>query len=352
MRAVCVVASLVLLATPAGAQWLNYPTPGLPRTADGKPNLSAPAPRTADGKLDLTGLWGGPGVGLETVRIDPADAQAWVKDLQRRRAQEFFKSRPQYQCHPSGPQAFEGVRRIIQTPALIAVLNPDLTYRQIFLDGRPLETDPFPVWMGYSVGRWEGDTLIVESFGFNDRTWLNNLGFPHTEQLRMTERYRRPDVGHLAVDVTFTDPDAYNRPLHFTVDMQLVTDTEVLEAVCEDNTDHWVGSVTELQKSAVNVPREVLSRYVGVYRGRWGTRPRNIEVTLDGGELHVTPAVFSSEPTSLIPLSDSLFTSTEGYSYRFFRDDNGVVTHVEEIHASGNYPLRRQGGPSDVGRNR
>jgi hypothetical protein len=292
----------------------------------------------------MTGLWGGPGVGLETLRVDSADVQPWARDIQRQRAQEFFKSRPQYQCRPSGPQAFEGVKRILQTPAEIAVLNTDLTYRQIFLDGRSLETDPSPTWMGYSVGRWEGDTLVVESFGFNDRTWLNNVGFPHTERLRMSERYRRPDVGHLTIDVTFTDPAAYNRPLHFTVSMQLVADTEMMEAVCEDNTDHWVGSVAELQKAAVNVPPEVLSNYVGVYSGRWGSRPRTVKVTLDGGELYVT-GLFSSEQLLLIAHSDSLFTSTEGYSYRFFRDGNGVVTHVEEIHASGNYPLRRQGGP-------
>jgi hypothetical protein len=126
--------------------------------------------------------------------------------------------------------------------------------------------------------------------------------------------------------------------------MQLVADTEMMEAVCEDNTDHWVGSVAELQKTAVNVPREVLGSYVGVYSGRWGSRPRTVKVTLDGGELYVT-GLFSSEQLLLIAHSDSLFTSTEGYSYRFFRDGNGMVTHVEEIHASGNYPLRRQAGP-------
>jgi hypothetical protein len=344
MRAACVVAFLVLSTAPAGAQWLNRVTPGLPRTADGKPNLSAPAPRTTEGKPDLSGVWSGPGVGLETLRVDPADVQPWAQDVQRQRAQEFFKSRPQFQCRPSGPQAFEGARRILQTPTAIAVLNQDLTYRQIFLDGRTLEADPFPVWMGYSVGRWDGDTLVVESFGFNDRTWLNNTGFPHTEQLRMTERYQRPDIGHLTVDVTFSDPGGYNKPLHFTVAMQLMADTEMLEAVCEDNTDHWVGSVAELQKSAVTVSQDILSSYVGVYSGRWGTRPRTVEVTLNGSELRVT-GLFSSEPSSLTALSDSLFTSTEGYSYRFFRDGNGVVTQVEEIHASGNYPLRRQRVP-------
>ena len=108
MRAVCAVVSLVLSATPAGAQWLNYATPGLARTADGNPNLSAPPPRTADGKPDLTGLWGGPPVGLETLRVDPADVQPWAKDVQRQRAQEFFKSRPQFQCRPSGPKPSKG----------------------------------------------------------------------------------------------------------------------------------------------------------------------------------------------------------------------------------------------------
>jgi hypothetical protein len=243
------------------------------------------------------------------------------------------------------------MRRILQTPAMIAVLNVDLTYRQIFLDGRTLETDPFPTWMGYSVGRWDGDTLVVESIGFNDRTWLNNVGFPHTERLRMIERYGRPDVGHLTIDVTFTDPAAYNRPLNFTVSMQLLADTEMLEGVCEDNTDHWVGSVAELQKSAVSVSREVLTSYVGVYSGFWGTRPRTVEVKLDGDQLQLT-ALLSGEPASLIAHSESLFTSTEGLSYRFAKDGNGVVTHVEEIHASGNYPLRRQAGPSSVIRDR
>src|SRR6185436_10422029 len=112
-----------------------------------------------------------------------------------------------------------GMRRIVQSAAVIAILNDDLTYRQIFTDGRDLETDPNPTWMGYSVGRWEADMLVVESAGFNDRTWLTDAGLSHTEALRITERYRRPDSGHLDVDVTFTDPAAYTAPLHWTVGM-------------------------------------------------------------------------------------------------------------------------------------
>src|SRR6187549_1847066 len=231
MRAVWFVCVMVC-AAPAGAQWLNHRTAGVPRTADGKVRLTAPAPRTADGKPDFTGVWtpsGGQGAldGLETLRVDPDAIKPWAREVIRQRAQDFFKSRPEFQCRPSGPEAesFEREKRILQTPAMIAILNPNQTYRQIFLDGRTLEPDPTAMWMGYSVGRFEGDTLVVESNGFNDRTWLNNVGLPHTEKLRVTERYRRPTLGRLDVEVTFTDPDAYNKPLTYSSRMRLVTDT-------------------------------------------------------------------------------------------------------------------------------
>ena len=298
------------------------------------------APRTADGKPDLTGLWSGPPLGGATVRADPTDLQPWAKEIQRQRREEFFKGRPQYQCQPMGPEAFEGQRRIIQTPTMIAILNADLTYRQIFLDGRPLESDPFPVWMGYSVGHWEGDTLVVDSLGFNDRTWLNSTGLPHTEHLRMTERYRRADFGHLNIDVTFEDPGAFTRPLHFTIAMQFMPDTEMLEQVCEDKT-HWVARFADFQRSAVRVPENVLKGYVGVYSGRWGERPRTVNITLDDGDLWVT-SLTSSEQVMLAAQSETVFTSAEGISYEFFKNANGIVTRVEEIHASGNYSYRRQ----------
>src|SRR5207244_5382462 len=130
-------------------------------------------------------------------------------------------------------EAFEREKRILQTPAMIAVLYNNQSFRQFFLDGRALEKAPAPMWQGFSVGRFEGDVLGVESNGFNDRTWLNNVGLPHTEKLRVTERYRRPDLGHLNIDVTFIDPDTFDQPLVFSLAMQLVTDTEMLEEVCE-----------------------------------------------------------------------------------------------------------------------
>ena len=347
MKAVCFVC-LMVCATPAGAQWLNHRTPGLPRMADGKVKLTAPAPRSADGKPDFTGVWtpaGGQGAldGLETLRVDPDAIKPWARDLIREREQDFFKSCPDFQCRPSGPEAesFERDKRILQTPAMIAILNSNQTYRQIFLDGRTLEKNPAPMWMGYSVGRFDGETLIVESNGFNDSTWLNNVGLPHTEKLRVTERYRRPDLGHLNVDVTFTDPDTFDTPLQFSFAMQLMTDTEMVEEVCESKMEFWTGNVSDLQKSAVKVPADVLKEYVGYYEGYWRANLRKVTVTLESGVLHVTGLLLPGT-VELIPESNDLFTTTEGVSYKFVKDDTGAVIRAEEIHRGGNYVLNRK----------
>src|SRR6266545_461036 len=219
MRLLLAALILTMGTSPAGAQWLDRATPGIPRTPDGKPNLTAPAPRGPDGKPDLTGLWKNARV---VGRPTPADLQPWVLDLASKYQEEYYKTRPFYQCRPSGPEAErfgETWKRIIQTPAVIALLNDDLTSRVIHTDGRALEADPAPSFSGYSVGRWEGDTLVVESNGFNDKTWTSRYGISHTEKLRVTERYRRPDVGHLQVVVTYTDPTAYTRPWGFTTDL-------------------------------------------------------------------------------------------------------------------------------------
>jgi len=347
MKAVCFVC-LMVCATPAGAQWLNHRTPGLPRMADGKVKLTAPAPRSADGKPDFTGVWtpaGGQGAldGLETLRVDPDAIKPWARDVVRERAQDFFKSRPDFQCRPSGPEAesFERDKRILQTPAMIAILSPNLTYRQIFMDGRSLEPNPEPIWMGYSVGRWDGDALVVESNGYNDRTWLNNVGLPHTEKLRVTERYTRPDLGHLNVDVTFTDPDTFDKPLRFSLAMQLVIDTEMLEEVCESKMEFWTGSISDLQKSAVKVSEDVLRQYVGSYEGYWRANLRQVRVTLESGTLYVTGLLLPGT-VELIPESDDVFTTSEGVSYKFVKGDTGKVIRAEEIHRGGNYILDRK----------
>ena len=334
MRLFLAALTLVVGAMPAAAQWLDRPTPGIPRTADGKPNLSAPAPRGPDGKPDLSGVWNGPD---PAPRPDPADMQPWVKALVPQRQQEFFKARPAYQCLPSGPEAerFAGWKRILQTPTAIAILNDDLTYRVIFTDGRELEANPAPSWMGYSVGRWEGDTLVVDSVGFNDKTWVSRRGLSHTEALRTRERYRRSDVGHLEVEVTFTDPGAYAKPWGFMAKMNLVADTEMLESVCERSSEHWTGRTTE---SAVHVPPEVLATYVGVYSGIYQGNPRTARISLSDGQLFVASGGGETQP--LVPRTQTLFEGTLGYQFEV--DDKGVATHVTEIHVSGGYRYARQ----------
>src|SRR5215469_10442460 len=335
---------LTAFGTPVAAQWLNYPTPGIPRTADGKPNLTAPAPRTSDGKPDFTGLWTGFG-GATDLKLD--DAQPWARALVQQRTDNFNKDKPYYLCLPEGPgptsaTPLDGYRRILQTPAIIAILYNDLTYRQIFMDGRRLETDPNPSWMGYSVGRWDGDALVVDSVGFNDRTWLNNGGYPHTEALRMTERYRRTDFGHLEIEATLQDPGAYSRPWTVRVSAQLAADTEMVDMRCdpaESGRQHWTGTISDAQRSGVKVAPEILAKYVGVYEGVWARRPRVVEITLSGDALFLSVA--GGERQRLVPQSETSFSGT-GLGYNFIRDDHGVATDVVEMHVSGDYTLHRQ----------
>ena len=339
------LAALVLLAgtTPAAAQWLDRPWPGIPRTADGKPNLTAPAPR-ADSKPDLTGVWNAPN---PEAPLDPANELPWARDLVRQRQQEYHRTRPSYLCRPSGPESdkFSGWKRILQTPTAMAILNDDLTYRLIHMDGRELEANPAPSWMGYSVGRWEGDTLVVDSAGFNDKTWLSRYGQPHTEAMRVRERYRRTDFGHLQIEVTYIDPAAYAKPWGFTANMTLAPDTEMLEAVCERSSEHWAGSLSDAAGTSVTVPPDVLARYVGVYTGHYGVRPRTVEVSLAGGQLiaRVTGSagVDGGEMRPLVPQSQTLFEGL-GLGYQFIVDETGAASAVVEIHISGPYRYSRQ----------
>jgi hypothetical protein len=352
MRLFLAALILTMGTIPAGAQWLDRPTPGIPRTPDGKPNLTAPAPRGLDGKPDLAGVWNGAAV---VARPDPANLQPWVMNLVRQHQQDYYKMRPYYQCRPSGPEAerFGGWKRILQTPTAIAILNDDLTYRVIHMDGRELEAAPAPSWMGYSVGHWDGDTLVVDSAGYNDKTWVSRYGVSHTEALRMTERYRRPDFGHLQVEVTYTDPTAYAKPWAFRADMALAADTEMLEAICEKSSEHWAGSLSDAANRAVSVPPDVLARYVGVYTGIYGGNKRTYEVLLSGGQLIAkivgaavegglgAAGLEEGAPRPLVPQSQTLFEGL-GLAYQFIVDDKGVATDLVVIHISGPYKYSRQ----------
>jgi len=222
------------------------------------------------------------------------------------------------------------MKKIMQTPGLIAILYEDLTYRQIFLDGRELPKDPNPSFMGYSVGRWEGDSLVVESTGFNDRTWLDFGGHPHSEELRITERIRRRDFGHLDIEETLTDSKIYGRPWTIVIHGDLTTDTEMLEYVCAENEkdrEHLVGKSSDDRKNAVKVAPEVLTRYVGTYDFRIPENPTQviaIQVTAAGSELVFD---FLGDRSPLIPLSNTAF-SAAGDLITFATNDQGVVTHM------------------------
>jgi hypothetical protein len=352
MNKTAISAAVWLFPVSLCAQWINFPTPGIPRTADGKPNLAAPAPRASDGKPDFTGLWAFPidsAVGNIAVRnagdLKAADVQPWAQALVRQRAETFAKDNPRYHCLPEGPgysAGTGGMKRFLQTPTMIVILNEDLTYRQIFVDGRALETNPNPSWMGYAVGHFDGDTLVVESSGFNDRTWLLD-GYPHTEALRMTERYRRTDFGHLEITVTFQDPGAYSKAWTVPVRAQLAADTEMLESVCNENGDsgqeHWVGKPSDDEQSAVKIAPEIMAKYVGVYKGPYIQGPRTIEVNFSGGGLLIS--VNGGPKQRIFPQSETSFSGT-GLTYRFLRDEHGIATHIIEGHVSGDYKYERQ----------
>jgi hypothetical protein len=343
----------VALGAPASAQWLNQPTAGLPRTADGKPDLFAPAPRTPDGKPDLSGLWTkiSPKYSRNIAAdLKPGEIQPWARALVEERRENLGKEYMNVTCVPLGPGYVTAadstgaeMMKIVQTPALILILNPDLTYRQIFLDGRKLEEAPNPSWMGYSVGRWEGETLVVESFGFNDRTWLDHDGHPHSEALRVTERYRRRNIGNLDVEVTFSDPGTYARAWTVAVRAELAADTEILEWVCNEGRsglEHWVGKASDERKNEVPVNPEVLSKYIGTYVEQepyWRAAARVVEITVDDGKLVANMDGRGHVP--LVATSPTSFTGLYGLGVEFIQGGEGGL-YVK--HVSGNYRFARK----------
>ena len=261
------------LSTGVHAQWLNYPTPGTPRTRDGKPNLAAPAPRAADGKPELSGVWMHELTSVAEVKRlfgNRFDAEIAVSvpgmeiGTQHKYAFNILLDfKPEES--PMRPEAAEIMRRraanrnpadvctavagipladflsepmkIVQSPRLTVILyEVGNLHRQIYTDGRglPKEFD-YPAFLGYSVGHWERDTLVVETAGFNDKTSLDAMGHPHGEALRVTERFRRRDFGHLDVEMTFDDPQMYTKPFTIKVPHDLLADSDIFESFCNEN---------------------------------------------------------------------------------------------------------------------
>jgi hypothetical protein len=325
----------LLLPVSMCAQWLHLRTPGIPRTSDGKPNLTAPAPRTLDGKPDLSGFWRGGHLApypyvvdlIQEIK-DEAIFKPAAEAVLHKRLAELGRDWPPRHCLPVGPAAgLIGTYRIIQSPAFVALLfNADVgdDYRQIYLDGRELPKNPNPTWRGYSVGHWEGDTLVVETAGFNDRSWLDMVGHPHSERLHVSERFRRVDFGHMDLQVTFDDPEVMTRPLSIRDVINYMPDTDMLEGVCENERDtpHLAGQTAE---RGVKVDAAILAKYAGTYvlpdavPGMPPGFPPPYTVSLVDGQLYVGAL-------PLIAQSETRFQEFDGGSVGFSRDASGAVT--------------------------
>jgi hypothetical protein len=334
-------AAAVLLSVPLAAQWLDYKAPGIPRTPDGKPNLSAPAPRTADGKPDLSGIWRAPraSVYMQNIAADlkPSEIQPWAQALYQQHVFNLGADSPRAHCLPDPPTYYHlaGLSRIVQTPALTVIINEGISNsgvtRTIFTDGRGLPEDMNPTWLGYSVGHWEGDTLVVTTAGFNDRTWLDFSGHPHSEALRTTERFRRRDFGHIDFEMTIEDPKTFSRPITLKAVKTLSPDTELLETICENEgiAPHLVGG------NGFRLAPEALAKYAGTYEIGPG---REAIITVDGESL-VLKLSTGEDLQTLAPQSETVFVGRgngaqllTGDQVEFVKDSSGAMAGLT-LHA-------------------
>jgi hypothetical protein len=262
-----IVFSVFALASSAHVfgQWVTYPTQNVPRLADGKPNLKAPAPRQADGKPDFTGFWQPdrmrectpdlaskvalrqpckPGE-MVAVQNGPASVpgglplQPWAAELAKKRTADLSKDDPHPRCQPDPyPRVYwlPHFTKIFHVPGELLMLNEwNAEFRQIYTDGRPLPEDPHPIYSGYSIGKWEGDTFVVTTKGFSESQWLDTAGNPFTDATTMTERITRPNFGTLNLQITIVDPKAYTKPFTIDMNMKIMIDTQMIEEFCLEN---------------------------------------------------------------------------------------------------------------------
>ena len=260
-----IVATVIVAeSTTVVAQWLKYPSAGVPRRSDGKPNLTAAPPRTADGKPDFSGMWltgdglpcpqgGGDdfiecgielpisiyGINIGAKTPGGLPFQPWAAALVKKRTDEQSKDDPHARCLPDTFLRAYGlphIQKFIQVPGLLVMLDEvNAGYRQVFTDARPLPVDPVPAWNGYSTAKWDGDTLVIDSIGFRDDLWLDMAGTFITEKAKIRERIRRPDYGHLRIDATVDDPKAFTKPWTVTLTQRIVVDTELVDEICLEN---------------------------------------------------------------------------------------------------------------------
>lgn len=270
-----------IISTPLAAQWVKVATPGVPRKADGGVNMTAPAPRMADGKPDFSGIWttAEPNIrtGTElsspkqqfsprdpqkrTVAEGPGDAasvtssrqmanigidlpgglpyQPWLAPIVKERTENMAKDDPHIRCFPDNFLRAYGLPHLLKfvhSPNLLMVLNEmNAGYRQVFTDGRPLPKDPTPAWQGYSSAKWSGDTLVIDTIGLRDDTWIDWSGSVLTAAAKVREEISRPTFGYLDIRVTVDDPKAYTKPWAVTLKERIVVDAELIDEVCLEN---------------------------------------------------------------------------------------------------------------------
>jgi hypothetical protein len=270
------LALVTTLAAAPAAQWPLFKRADAPRLPDGSVDLTAPAPTFLDGKPDLSGVWENPGwregaaasgvisgtggapstrsaedrrarapsiaAFFEIGSLVPGGLpfQPWARDLKNKRTSENAKDNPDAYCLPLGNMQLHlhpQPRKIIQSKNEIVILyEGNAGIRQIFTDGRPLPSgDPQPWWFGYSTGRWEGTTLVVQTSGFRDGGWLDVNGSPLTDAGKTTERFRRVDYGTLEIEVTIDDAKAYTKPWTVKFSQRLMPDDELIEFICQEN---------------------------------------------------------------------------------------------------------------------
>jgi hypothetical protein len=260
---VVVVGAALCMSATAAAQWLKYPTAGVPKTAAGAPNLLAPPPRTPDGKPDFSGIWltgtplcpqgidpvtltcgselpmGREGINFGASLTGGLPYQPWLAALVQQRTADNAKDDPHVRCLPDTflrAYSLPHLLKFVQTPGLLVMLDEmNANYRQVFFDARPLPSDPVPSWQGYSTATWQGDALVIDSNGFRDDIWIDWNGSVITESARVREKIRRPDYGHLEIEVTVDDPKAYTKPWTVTLKQQIGLNTELVDEICLEN---------------------------------------------------------------------------------------------------------------------
>lgn len=342
MRQIITLALLLsALSTFLQAQWPKYPTPGLPRAADGKPDLTAPVPKTVDGKPDLSGVWMARNASFYlSGDLKLEEMRPWAAALYKQRESNFRRETDGIRCLPPGPKAGIGLgdfpMKVVQTPGLTVVLYEYQTiYRQIFTDGRELPpVEANPTWMGYSIGHWEGDTLVVTTAGYNDRTSMDLAGHPHTDALRMKERFHRRDVSHLDVEITFDDPKTYTRSWTIPFQFDLLPDTNMIEYVCENERDsaHLVGVSGE----EFSLSQQELAKFAGTYES--ATRA-SIVVSLEDNRLMIKMGAAGKIP--LVAHSKTNFTM-EGTGVDFYQDASGAIISLLQHWSEGDRPYTRR----------